>query len=61
MPASINATISHRDSHDNRFRRGRSIASHIPGLPKSLGLDTRKLARGPDKPIAVSHVCGQRS
>jgi hypothetical protein len=25
-PASINATISQRDSHDNRFRRGRSIA-----------------------------------
>src|SRR5207247_4321771 len=32
IPCSIRQTISHRDSHDNRFRRGRSLACAIPGL-----------------------------
>ena len=48
-PASILATISHRDSHDNRFRRGRSITCNTTGLLSSFGSSTtRRLEEGPD-------------
>lgn len=61
IPYSINQTISQRDSHDSRFRRGRSLPCAIPGLLAELGSSTTRKLAGGGRIRSVSQVRGRHS
>ena len=61
-PSSIAATTSQRDSHESRFRRGRSLPCAILGLLAELGVFDNPQAHGrPGQIRTVSQVCSRHT
>ena len=59
IPDSINTTIRHRDSHENRIRRGCCVTSIIRASSATYGLRHPQGSREARTTSAVSQVCGQ--